>query len=55
MLTTAYRHPRVAVSIASVSLSDENLMVAGLLLYLIVNALVWIQYLVLRRRRTDFQ
>lgn len=52
-LASASRHPGVAMSIASASLSDERLLVAALLLYLIVNALVSLPYLVWRRR-ADF-
>ena len=53
-LSSASRHPGIAMSIASAGLSDERLLLAALLLYLIVNALVSVPYVVWRRR-TNFQ
>ena len=49
-LSTASRHPAVALSIASASFPEEKLVLAAVLLYLITNAVVSIPYLIWRRR-----
>jgi BASS family bile acid:Na+ symporter len=51
-LSTASRRPGVALSIASASVTDKRLMLTDLLLYLTVNAVVSIPFLIWRRRRS---
>ncbi len=53
--TTSSRHPGVAVAIASANanLSEQKLVIAAILLYLLVNVIVSIPYLIwCRRQRT---
>lgn len=52
-LATSSRHPGIAIAIASANFPEEELAVAAILLYLLVNALVSIPYLIWRRRRRD--
>ena len=51
-LSTAIRHPAVAMAIASANYPGEKLVPAAVLLYLILNVVVSIPYLIWRRRRT---
>lgn len=44
-ISTASRHPGIAIAIASVNFPDEKLVLASILLYLLVNAVVSIPYL----------
>lgn len=44
-ISTASRHPGIAIAIASVNFPDEKLVLASVLLYLLVNAVVSIPYL----------
>jgi BASS family bile acid:Na+ symporter len=50
-IATATRHPGVALLLARVNFPAEKLVVAAVLLYLLVNALLVIPYLVWARRR----
>lgn len=50
-LTTSSRHPGVAIAIASANFPGEKLVVAAILLYLLVNAVVSIPYRTWCRRR----
>jgi BASS family bile acid:Na+ symporter len=49
-LSSAVRHPAVALAIASANFPDQKLVVPAVFLYLLVNAVVSIPYLVWRRR-----
>lgn len=49
-LSSAVRHPAVALAIASANFPDQKLVAPAVFLYLLVNALVSIPYLVCRRR-----
>jgi BASS family bile acid:Na+ symporter len=50
-LSTASRHPGIAIAIAAANFPTEKLAGAALLLYLLVNAVVSIPYLLLIKRR----
>jgi bile acid:Na+ symporter, BASS family len=50
-IATATRHPGVALLLAGANFPAERLVVAAVLLYLLVNALLAIPYLVLTKRR----
>ncbi|MGE0126608.1 MAG: bile acid:sodium symporter family protein [Blastocatellales bacterium] len=50
-LSTASRHPGIAMAIASANFPDQKLTPAAILLYLIVSAIVSIPYLTWRKRR----
>ncbi len=50
-LSTASRHPAIALAVAKANFPDEPYLGASILLYLLVNALVGIPFLVWRRRR----
>lgn len=50
-LSTACRHPGIAVAIATINFPDNQLLTAAVLLYLIVNLLVCIPYVKWRRRQ----
>lgn len=50
-LSTASRHPGVAMAIASANFPQQKLTPAAILLYLIVCAIVTIPYLTWRKRR----
>lgn len=49
-LATASRHPAVALTTANSSFPEEKLVLAAIILYLIVNALLLLPYIVWRRR-----
>lgn len=49
-LSSAVRHPAVALAIASANFPDQSLVTPAVFLYLLVNAVVSIPYLVWRRR-----
>ena len=49
--STASRHPGVAMAIANASFPEERLVLAAVLLYVILSAVVSIPYLIWRRRR----
>ena len=50
-LSTASRHPGIALAIASVNFPAVKLVIGAVLLYLVVNAIVSIPYLTWQRRR----
>jgi BASS family bile acid:Na+ symporter len=50
-LSTASRHPGVALAIAHATFPEQQLVLAAVLLYLLVSALVSMLYLAWRRRR----
>ncbi len=50
-LTTASRHPGVAAAIATSNFPQQKLVLPAILLYLLVNAIMSIPYLVWRRRK----
>jgi BASS family bile acid:Na+ symporter len=55
-LATASRHPGIALAIAAANFPEEKLAGAALLLYLLVNAVVSIPYLLwIKRRRTEVE
>ena len=49
-LSTACRHPAIAIAVANANFPEEKLVPAAVLLYLLVNILVSIGYIVLQRR-----
>ena len=51
-IATATRHPGVAILLARTNFPDEELVVAAVLLYLLVNAIAAIPYLLWTKRRT---
>jgi bile acid:Na+ symporter, BASS family len=55
-LSTASRHPGIAVALAQANFPEQKLAMAAVLLYLLVNAVVSIPYLLwTRRRQTDVE
>jgi BASS family bile acid:Na+ symporter len=50
-LATSSRHPGIAVAIASVNFPEEEQVFAAILLYLLVNAIVSVPYVIWRSRR----
>jgi BASS family bile acid:Na+ symporter len=50
-LSTASRHPAIALAVAKANFPDEPYLTASILLYLLVNALVGIPFLAWRKRR----
>ena len=50
-LATASRHPAVALTTANASFPEEKLVLAAIVLYLIVNTLLLLPYIVWRRRQ----
>lgn len=50
-ISTASRHPGIALALAQANFPDEKLVLAALLLYLLINALVSIPYLLWTKRR----
>jgi BASS family bile acid:Na+ symporter len=50
-LATSSRHPGIAVAIASVNFPEEEQVFAAILLYLLVNAIVSVPYVIWRGRR----
>lgn len=52
-LSTASRHPGVAMSIAGINFPGQKLVMAAVLLYLIINAIISIPYLKWRRKQTE--
>jgi BASS family bile acid:Na+ symporter len=50
-LSTSSRHPAVALAVAGAGCTGERLVLAAVLLYLIVNAIVSLAYIVSRARR----
>jgi BASS family bile acid:Na+ symporter len=51
-LSTASRHPALALAIAGVNVPEERRVVSAVLLYLVVNALVTIPYVAWQRKRS---
>jgi BASS family bile acid:Na+ symporter len=51
--SSAVRHPAVALAIASANFPEQKLVIPAILLYLLVNLLVFIPYLAWRRRNQD--
>lgn len=51
-LSTASRHPAVALSIASANFPGEKLVLAAVLLYLVMNAFLSLPYMIWRRRHS---
>ena len=49
-LSTAFRHPGIAVAIAQTNFPEQKLVVAAVLLYLLVSAVLAIPYVAWRRR-----
>jgi len=49
-LSTACRHPAIAIAVANANFPEEKLVPAAVLLYLLVNILVSIGYILLQRR-----
>jgi len=49
-LSTACRHPAIAIAVANANFPEEKLVPAAILLYLLVNILVSIGFIVLQRR-----
>jgi bile acid:Na+ symporter, BASS family len=52
-LSTASRHPALALAIAGVNVPEERRVVSAVLLYLVVNALVTIPYVAWQRKRSS--
>jgi bile acid:Na+ symporter, BASS family len=50
-LSTACRHPAIAIAIASANFPHETLVPAAVVLYLLVNVLISVAYIVLQRRK----
>jgi bile acid:Na+ symporter, BASS family len=51
-LSTACRHPAIALAIAGATFPDEKLVVGGVLLYLVLHVLAGVPYVALQRRAT---
>jgi BASS family bile acid:Na+ symporter len=52
-LSTASRHPALALAIAGVNVPEERRVISAVLLYLVVNALITIPYVAGQRKRTE--
>jgi len=52
-LSTASRHPGIAIAIATANFPDEKLVMPAVLLFVLVSALVALPYVKLSRRRHD--
>jgi len=50
-LSTASRHPALALAIAGVNVPDERRVIYAILLYLVVSALITIPYVAWQRRK----